>query len=138
MRCVLRRGLQRLYDHLLNLGVTDRPRFPRAWLINQPIKTISSKPRSPLPYRLLIEGKPLRDLRVLQSLSRRQHDPRALRQRLSTLRTSRPRLQLLTLFIAQNNFNRYRTWHPPNLKPTPDELTTHDTRHRSSAFWYAS
>jgi hypothetical protein len=75
MRRVLRRGLQRLYDHLLDLSITYRPWPARTPLIKQPIEAILSEPGAPLTHRRVIKQKLLGDLGVLQSLSSSQHDP---------------------------------------------------------------
>ena len=85
LRRVLRRRLQRLDDHLLHLGIGDRPRPPRTRLVQQAVQPILTEPRAPLPHRRVIDRQPLRDLRVLQPLGRRQHNPGTQRQRLSTL-----------------------------------------------------
>ena len=47
MRRVLRRRLQRLDDHLLDLLVGDRPRAPRPRLIGQPIEAVLGEPVAP-------------------------------------------------------------------------------------------
>ena len=111
VRRVLGRRLQRLDDHLFDLVVGDRPWPARPGLVEQPVEPVARKPRTPLAHRRVIQPQTLRDLGVLQPLSRRQHDPRALRQRLSALPPPRPRLQLLPLRLRRLNRNSNRNRH---------------------------
>jgi hypothetical protein len=70
MRRVAGRALQRFDDHLLDLGVGDRPGPPRTRLVAQPIQTQLGKPVTTLPHRRVINTEPCRDLAVADTLSR--------------------------------------------------------------------
>jgi hypothetical protein len=124
VRRVPRRRLQRLDDHLLDPRIGNRPPPARPRLVQQPLSPILREPRAPLPHRRVIHRQTLGDLRVLQPIGRPEHDPGTQRQRLSALATPRPRVQLLPLRCTENYLNRYRTRHPPNLEPAPNELMT--------------
>src|SRR5207237_813310 len=95
VRRVLGRRLQRAHDHLLHLGVVDRPRPPRPRLVDETVETIGRKPRTPPRDHPPRDREPLGNLRVAEPRSGRKHDPRPLRQRLRALAPPRPCLQLL-------------------------------------------
>src|SRR3954468_1856237 len=128
MRTVLGRGLQRLDDYLIDLLVRDRARSPRPRLIEQAIQTLLGEAVAPLGHHRTTDPKPLGDLCVLDPVGGRQHDPRALRQRLRRRPAPRPRLKLHALLARQRdlNSNRRRHAHPP--PPAATELNDRDTR----------
>ena len=122
---VLRRGLQRRDDHLLDLPVGDRAWLPRPRLIGQPVEAILREPPTPLRRHVPMDTQLLGDLGAVQTLGRSQHDPRALRQRPRARARARPRHKLPTLLISQLNSNR-RIWQTPRI-PAAAELMHHDT-----------
>ncbi len=126
MRRVPRRRLERLDDHLLDLGVGDLPGLPRPWLIGQPIQAMLAEAVAPAPRGRDVDPESLGDLGVVQTVGRGQHDPRALGQRLSARTPPRPRLQLLALSLAELNHHRARIRHTPPI-PATAELMHQDT-----------
>src|SRR5215216_5307099 len=128
MRRVLGRGLQRAHDHLIDLLVGDRPRPPRPRLVEQPIQTLLGEPVAPLGHHRTTDPEPLGDLGVLEPVGGREHDPRALRQRLRSRPTPRPRLKLRALLAGQRDLNSNRRRHAPTPPPAATELNDHDTR----------
>jgi hypothetical protein len=75
VRRVLRDGLQRGDDHVLDLSGGDRRRTPGAGIVDQPLETRLHEPSPPLPDRRLVHPLTFRDRLVRQALSTGQDDP---------------------------------------------------------------
>jgi hypothetical protein len=67
------------------------------------------------------DTQPLGDLDVLRALGRGQHDPRPLRQRLRTRRSTRPRLKLRPFVTAQLDLNSTIGSHDHHPDPAPQQ-----------------
>jgi len=115
VRRVLRRALQRLGDHLVDLGVTDRPRLPRPRLVDEPIQPLGLKPASPFRDRVAMHPEALSDLARPQPVGDQQHDLRSLRERVRSRPAPRPRLQLLTLGLGELNRHNRKRWHATTM-----------------------
>ena len=128
-----RRALQRLDDHLIDLGVGDRPRPARPRLIHQPVQPIAREPVAPLADRRDRHAQIARDLAAARTLGRSEHDPRTQRQRLRGRPTPRPGLQLLTLTLGELNRNcDGRRHEKPHSHPT-HELNLRSVQRDTSA-----
>jgi hypothetical protein len=105
VRGSLRLAFQRARQHLLDLLVAQLARSSRTRFVQQTVKTLIDKPLPPFARRRQRATLPASDLRVAQPIGGQKHDPRAHRQCLRRLRSSRPRLQLLALLRAESEWN---------------------------------
>src|SRR5438477_356805 len=137
VRRVRRLLLERLHDHPLDVLVADRARLARPRLIVQPVEATPREPSPPLADRRTGSAQLGRDLRARPTVSRRQHNPAAKRQRLRALRTPSPPLQRLPLLIVEHDLSTNRHDRPQSSlirttfdtsTPGPCELTTQITR----------
>jgi hypothetical protein len=119
---VLRKALQRLYDHGFNAGIVNPARRPAARLVMQPVHPPLDKTPPPLAHRRPVEAKRGRHLFVLAAFRTGQHDPSPQSQRLRCLPAHRQRLQFGSLIIAQRqgrkSLDRHWKLHrylPPSL-----------------------
>jgi len=119
VRGVLGRALQRLDDHLLDLLVGDRARPSGTRLVDEAVEAVLHKARTPLTGHIAMDSELAGDLRVVASVGRQQHDPRAQRERLRTRAPTRPRLQLATLNGRQRNRLKHRGGHDHTLPTCP-------------------
>ena len=101
MRRVLRSGLKRRDQHLLDLLGGDRRRPPRPRIIREPIQPQLAEPPAPLAHRRRRHPTLRRHLLVRPALRALQNDPRAQRQRLRGLPPALPPHQLLALGVTQ-------------------------------------
>ena len=109
MRGRRRQRLERLHDDAFDPAVINSPRRTRPWLVAQPLQTTLNKPAAPLPDRALINAQVRGNVLVLLALGALQNDPRPQRQGLSRVPSSRQRLKLSPLRLAENQ----------RLKPSP-------------------
>ena len=105
-RTVLRRGLQRRHDHLLDDLVGDLAGLTRPRLIDQPVETLRREPGPPLTDRHRIAVELTGDLLIRRARRSSEHDPAPQCQRLPGRRAAHPPLQRLTLLIAQHDLSR--------------------------------
>jgi len=68
-------GLKRADHDLLDVLVSDRPRTPRTWLVDQTIHAALGEPPTPARDRRPAHPEPLGDLGVRPAVSGLQHDP---------------------------------------------------------------
>jgi hypothetical protein len=111
MRRALRSALERLGDHLFDLGVGDLSRLPRPRLVQQPVEPKLNKPPAPQRHRVAMNAQPSSNLGVALASRARQHDPRPQRQRRPRRAPTRPRFQRLALLTAQLDRHSSRTRH---------------------------
>jgi hypothetical protein len=83
------------------LAVAQLARGAWARLVQQPVETAIEKTLPLLAGRWQRAVLPTRNLSVAQTIGSQKNDPRAHRQSLRRLRTSRPRLQLLALLRTE-------------------------------------
>jgi hypothetical protein len=96
-RCLL----QRRGDHLLHLGVADRPGPSRPRLIRQPLQPRRQEPRPPLGHRVPGNAQLGSDSLIRVPGCAGQDDPRPQRQRLRCLPPARPGFQRGALLVSQ-------------------------------------
>jgi hypothetical protein len=116
VRGVLGRGLERGDHDPFDLLIGDRPRLPRPRLVQQSLQSGRGEALAPLRDRRTRDTQLLGDLRIRQTISRRQHDPRAPRQRLRGLAPPRPRLQAGAFILRELDCNSSRSRH---ARPIP-------------------
>ena len=72
---VLRKALQRLYDHGFNAGIVNPARRPAARLVMQPVHTPLHKTPPPFTYRRPVQAQLGRHFLILTAFRAGQHDP---------------------------------------------------------------
>src|SRR5690606_20278528 len=128
MRRVLGRRFQRSDDYRFHLFVFDRARLTRSWCVRQPVKAHCDEAITPLRNRLWRHGKAFSHSVVLRAPRTFQSNARAKRQSLRSLTTTRPRLQLLALVVAQNQLSLW----PASHRPLPNLSTLYVRQERRS------
>jgi hypothetical protein len=150
---VLRKALQRLYDHGFNAGIVNPARRPAARLVMQPVHPPLDKTPPPLAHRRPVEAKRGRHLFVLAAFRTGQHDPspqasacavfRRIVSDFSSARSSSLNVKGESRWTAIGNSIAIclHLWHSDaNLLRIYDcELVTRDTRSTSPrAAWQSS
>ena len=99
------RGLERLGDDALDLGIGDLARGPRPRFVGEAVESVLKEARPPLADGDARDMKVLGDRGVGLSLVGEEHDPGAGRETLGGLAASRPVLEHLVLFSSE--FERF-------------------------------
>src|SRR5690606_12370291 len=128
MRRVLGRRFQRSADYRFHLFAFGPPRLTRSWCVRQPARSHCEQAITPPPNRLRRHGKACSHSVVLRAPRTFQNKARAKRQSLRSLTTTRPRLQLLALVVAQNQLSLW----PASHRPLPNLSTLYVRQERRS------
>ena len=93
-----------LGDDLFDLGIGDRARGTRSWLVSQPIEAVFQEALPPRAHGGDVDKEAGGDVFVVSALGTRQNDPRPGGQSLGALGATGPAIELLSFVLAEDQW----------------------------------